>query len=160
MEHIDIKEIILEQFEHDSFCKYDIVIRHMFVTEYFHQGKPEDFSHKLYSLLAKASDTKDRTKRFIRLIESFEEKGFDSSYPLEISKDYHVCGGTHRLALCLYMSINQIPFVSNESCKRKKRRFNKKWLKKNGFSKHMKTIEFVKNLMLRKIGIINGKDSS
>ena len=35
-----------------------------------------------------------------------------------------------------------------------------KWLKDNGFSKHIEKIECAKNLIFDKIGITNGKDSS
>ena len=153
MRHINVKEILSNQFENGKFCKYDIIIRYMFIREYYRKNKPELFRHKLYSILAKARDTKDRSKKFLRLIQSFEENGFDESYPIEMSGNFYICGATHRVALCLYFGIEEVPYKINDSCKRKRRRFTKSWLKKNGFKKHIESIEKTKNKLFKKLGI-------
>jgi len=154
MNYIDLKTILKNQYEKGKFCKYDIIIRYLFVKEFYKQNKPDDFKYKLYSKLSAARGIKDRSKRFIKLIDSFEKKGYDKKYPLEFSKDYHICGGTHRIAICLYLDINEIPFIKNESCKRKRRRFNKKWLEDNGFQNNMQVINRAKNKLFKTIGIV------
>ena len=154
MEYVDLGFLLSQQFESGKFCKYDIIIRYMFVEEYFKQNQPENFNYKLYSRLALARDTKDRSKRFIGLIKSFENNGFGIEYPpIEFSRDYYVCGATHRIALCLHFGISKIPYKYNEKCKRKKRRFNKRWLKDNGFSKYIKKIEKTRKKLFNQLSI-------
>lgn len=144
---------MIGQFEKGKFGKYDIIIRYLFVKKYYNTGQKDNFKYNLYSLLAMANTTKDRTKSFILLIKSFNEYGYDEKYPLMISDDLYICGGTHRLGICIHMGISEIPYVINNLCKRKKRRFTKTWLKTNGFRGRMSRINKAKKELFSKVGI-------
>jgi hypothetical protein len=154
MKLVDLRFLLSKQFESGKFCKYDIIIRYMFIKAYYKNGEPENFKYKPYSRLALSRDTKDRSKKFVKLIKSFEKDGFGEEYPpIEFSQNHFICGATHRIALCLYFGISKIPYKYNEKCKRKKRRFNKIWLKDNGFSQYVNKIEKTKNEIFKKLGI-------
>lgn len=153
MKYIKIKDLILGQIKKGKFCKYDILIRYLFVKKYYKTGKKITFHYNLYSKLAMANHTKDRTKSFIRLIKSFEMKGYDENYPLIISDDLHICGGTHRIAICLYMGIKIIPRILNNICKRKRRKFTKEWLKNNGFIPNMSRLNKERKELFRHLDI-------
>ena len=146
--------LLSKQFENGEFAKYDMIIRYLFVKKYIVKGKGKKLAYGLYAKLARASTTKNRKKSFIRLINSFNENGYDENFPLEISKDYHICGGTHRFAICLYLGINKIPYIRKNTCRSKTRKFTKTWLMSNGFTEgNILQIEKIKKKVFKKYGI-------
>ncbi|HUU88495.1 MAG TPA: hypothetical protein VMX17_12190 [Candidatus Glassbacteria bacterium] len=153
MKYISVKDLILGQFEKGKFRKYDILIRYLFVKKYYGTGQKDNFKYNLYSQLAMVHGTKDRTKSFIRLIKSFSIHGYDDKYPLTISDDLHICGGTHRIGICLHLGISEVPYITKNVCRRKRRRFTKSWLKENGFKERMSRISRAKKELFKDIGI-------
>jgi len=155
MKYINIKTLLSKQFEKGEFAKYDIIIRYWFVKKYTAKGKGKKMAYGLYAKLARASHTKNRRRAFVRLIKSIKDNGYNEDYPLGMSKDYHVCGGTHRLGICLSFGINKIPYVRKKACEDKTRKFTRQWLFDNGFSPDdVEQIEKVKMKVFKKLGII------
>ena len=100
MKMVSVKNIILGQFKNDKFLRYDLAIKYLFIKKYYKKNKPEKFQYKLYDLLYLTKKSKKRPNgvsaehirreydKFMPLINSFEEKGYDSSYPLFMNDKY------------------------------------------------------------------------
>ena len=126
------------------------------MERYFKQNKPEKFKYKLYDQLYKGISKHKRVKDedFISLIASFEEKGYDNEFPISVGKkEGYLCGGSHRIACCLWFGIDEIPIVVHRKCKRKPERYSSNWMKSHGFQNDMAEIKKVKKMVFKKIGI-------
>ena len=94
----------------------DVIVRILAIENYY--GK-NDFGFSLYNRMQQTrvannpkipKERADNQERFIKLIESFEQKGFDSNFPIELNKKLEVLDGAHRLALAVYHRIPEIPY--------------------------------------------------
>jgi len=83
-------------------------------------------------------------EKFISLINSFKENGFNDEYPLELNKDYEVFEGSHRLACALYFNIEKVPVVFNEKLWELKYDYSPNWFKNNGLEEHIMILEKMK----------------
>lgn len=104
----------------DNMNASDIIIRYMFIEHYY--GKPNN-GLELYSTMQRTrvkynkhvpKYRDDNGKRFVQLIKSFEKKGYDSNYPIQLNKYFVVFDGCHRLALALYHNIEEVDVCFNE----------------------------------------------
>jgi len=152
---ISVKEILENSFENEVFLRYDLVIKYMFIDTFMKKKKlKKKFERfKLYHLLYLDKSPESAVKhhrRFIPIIKSFAEKGYDMMYPLHMSRQYHLQGGSHRLSCCLWFDIYEVPIVFIEGgWTDRKRRYTKKWMKKHKFRNHIKKIDAVKNQILK-----------
>ena len=156
MEWISTKKLMKKQFFNGKFWRYDVIVKYMFIEEFYKQDNLDDFTFglydKLYLGISKAKRIK--TDDFIPLIYSFEEKGYDSDWPISVGKkEYYLCGGSHRFALALWHDISSIPIELHPKCKRKPDRFSGKWMKKHDFEDDMPKIRKVRNKIFDKLGI-------
>ena len=56
------------------------------------------------------ADHADYQDEFIKLIRSFEN-GYDYRYPIILNRHRELLDGSHRLSLCLYNNISQVPVL-------------------------------------------------
>ena len=112
--------------------RIDIFIRILFIEWYY---KKNDYGDRLYKQMREISNLNHKMwkERFIKLIQSFEENGFDKTKPLQITNNYRLCNdGAHRLACIIYFNITNVPVQINYT-----RKINfcdwygEKWLKEN-----------------------------
>ena len=91
--------------------RIDILIRILFIEWYY---KKNDYGDRLYTRTRETGKTDPEMwkKRFIELIKSFEENGFNKKNPLKITNDYSLYNdGAHRLACIIYFKIIKIPVL-------------------------------------------------
>ena len=156
MNIINIKELFEKQFVGGKFARYDIVLRYVFIQKYYESNKADNFKYKPYNKLLKIRNRDYNAKKFIKIINSFEEYKYRDEYPIVLDSNNIMRNGGHRLACCLWFGINDIPYRINKK-KKGKRIFTKTWMIDNGFSKYMDMFDCVKNkLFLKMEGADNG----
>jgi hypothetical protein len=153
IEKCNTKEYISHQTINGKFSRYDLIVKYMFVEEYFKQGKLDNFKYKLYSKIIATRDREAQPWKFIKLIKSFENVGFDDQYHLYMTRDYITGGGKHRIALCLWFNIPEFPVIFREHYRNKKRNYTEKKMIKYGFKKYMPDIEKNRKNIFNKLGI-------
>ena len=157
--YINIADFLSRQFNKDGFYRYDLMVRYLFIKRFYSLNKPDNFTHDLYGKFYKQRKVKERSKKFIRIINSFEEKGFSEEYKpyMIMNEKYKMCGGNHRTACCLWFDIRKIPvYVSDDFysvCKVKKRQWNKKWLISHDLKNYIPKLEKVRIKIFKKLGI-------
>lgn len=55
--------------------------------------------------------TQDYLEAAVQLFESMDEKGYDTSWPVEVDRNGELLGGAHRLACAIALEIPHIPVV-------------------------------------------------
>jgi hypothetical protein len=146
---IKIKDLLGKQFKKDNFLRYDVIIRYLFIEQYYYEKKPNDFNDDLYMRLAKARGKSGKRDSFIEMINSFEKNGFLDKYPLVIKPNFCMCGGGHRLACCFWFDIDEVPIHIHKSSNNKVL-FTKKWLLSKGFEDVMPMLDEVKEFLFTK----------
>lgn len=107
---INTTELLMCQYKEGLFNRYDIVVRLLAIEEYY--GK-NNYGFSLYERMQsqRAQDMsygKISMQRFIKLIESYEKKGYKENSELIIDEKLHLVDGSHRLALALYFGVTRL----------------------------------------------------
>lgn len=137
----------------------DLIIKLLAIDNYL---KKNDYGFDLYKEMQyvrmntnKEIPIKDRQweKEFKDLIKSFENNGYINQYPVELSKDFKVFNGSHRLCCALAFNIEKIPVKFTEKyIDRIWHDYSIKWFKNNELSKDEKYInqkyDELKNIIL------------
>lgn len=103
-EWISIKKIMKQQLEN-----YGIAIRWAAIEDYY--GKSPGGLALYKKAMALHSDNgtvEERTKQFIRLIQTWNHIGYLEEYQISLDKNYKVIDGEHRLTLALYHNQEKI----------------------------------------------------
>jgi len=148
-----LRDYFSHQVIDNGFSRYDIIIRYMFVREYYRVGSPNKLQYPLYEKLIKTRGRFAKSSKFIDLIRSFERKGYDPKYPIMMSNEYINSGGTHRIAICLHMKIYEIPVIFNDHYKDKWRDFSGERLVDYGMEKYVEECVRTKQLIFKRLGI-------
>lgn len=94
----------------------DILVRMLAIDNYYQKN---DFGFQLYNTMQRLrcklnpnapADHADYQDEFIKLIRSFEN-GYDYRYPIILNRHRELLDGSHRLSLCLYNNISQVPVL-------------------------------------------------
>ena len=152
MDTISIKKLLSKQFKKNNFCRYDIVLRYLFIEGFYKSGESSEFDYEPYDLMLKGRGRKYDPRDFMRIIKSFEKYGFNKEYPIVLDSEKIMRNGAHRVACCLWFNIDKIPFRINE---RKEGRlvFNTKWMSKHGLEDQLPLLEKTKSKLFKKIGL-------
>lgn len=132
---------LLKKMMCDNEFSYDVYFRMAVIEEYFNNN------NQIWDLYDNMQFTRanlirfvpkhmiNHKDKFIELINSIKDNGFDSESPLLVNKDYMVIDGAHRMACALYFNIDDvfikttdeyINFIPNE--------YTKKWFEENNLS--------------------------
>lgn len=125
----------------------DLIIKLLAIDNYF---KKNDYGFDLYEKMQYTRiktnkeilvKNKQWKKEFKDLIKSFKENGYINQYPVELSKDFKVFNGSHRLCCALSFNIEKIPVKFSETyIDRIWYDYSIEWFKNNGLSKAEKYI--------------------
>lgn len=94
----------------------DILVRMLAIDDFYNKN---DFGFRFYNEMQRircALNSKipinyaDHQEDFIKLINSMI-KGYNYNYPIILNKNKELLDGSHRLSLCLYYDIKQIPVI-------------------------------------------------
>lgn len=152
---ISTADLMKKQFFMGKFWRYDVVVKYMFINSFYQHNKTTNFDYTLYEKLYKGISKNKRVKAedFVPLILSFEKNGYDKNYPISVGrKGKYLCGGSHRLACCLWFKIERIPIVIHSTCTRKAERFSGVWMRKKGFLDSMREIKKIKREIFDNLG--------
>ena len=153
MQKINIGKLLSKQFKDGRFQRYDAIAKYLFIDEFMADGCKDDFEFDLYKDMAEARGRKGKRKSFIKVIKSFLKDGFISDYPLIVKANFYMCGGSHRLACCMWFDIKEIPMQFHDGDKNKKELFSELWIKNNGINKYWDKIEKTKNILFEKFKV-------
>ena len=87
-------------------------LRYVAVEEYY--GK-NDFGMTLYKTANRWENEKalqEDLDRFYALIQSIEKKGYDMNSSIYVDLDGNCFNGTHRLALCVWFGVKEMPVMT------------------------------------------------
>jgi hypothetical protein len=148
-----LRDYFSHQMIDNGFARYDILIRYLFVKEYYAVGCPNKLVFPPYEKLIKTRGRMAKSSKFVDLIRSFERKGYDPKYPIMMSRGYINSGGTHRIAICLYKKIHEIPIIFNDHYKDKWRDFSAERLVDYGLEKYIEILIKTKLKIFKQLGI-------
>lgn len=102
---INTAELFISQNRDRDFQRYDIVVRYLFIEEYF--GK-NDIGFKLYEKMQKAREGKSFDPlcldKFEDLIKSYSENGYEDKSEILLGNSLQLIDGSHRIAASLYFN--------------------------------------------------------
>ena len=135
---------------HDDYYNAQILIKLLAIDCYY--GK-NDFGFDWYNEMqykrVMSSSRIDKRMAFHEseyreLIKSYEEKGYDSKYPIVVNKNLDLFDGAHRLALALYFNTQEVPIkIDEKSYDLEPHDYSFKWFEDNDMG-------YVKKMSLRK----------
>ena len=156
---IHMKDFLSCQFKGDKFYRYDLMVRYLFIRNFYKHECPMRFKDPIYSQFYKHKRVLARSQKFINIIKSFEKLGFSEEYKpyMIMNKEYKMCGGNHRTACCLWFKIDEIPVYIPEKfydvCKVKKRCWDKKWLISHGLKDKIPLLDEIKKEIFDRLEI-------
>ena len=153
MQKINIGKLLSKQFKDGQFQRYDAIAKYLFIDGFMANGCKDNFKFDLYKDMAMARGRKGKRKSFIKIINSFLKDGFISDYPLIVKSNFYMCGGSHRLACCMWLDINDIPMKFHDGTKKKKDLFSEAWIKSNGLDQYWDQLEKTKNILFEKFKV-------
>ena len=121
--------------------RLDIIIKYLFIKKYFEMATPDTLNYKPYNKIIQDRNRKPYPERYVSLIRSFKERGYDEQYPIKMAYNGVMSGYSHRLACCLYFGINKIPVIYNNHYKNKIRKYSKKDMSSYNTLKLEKTLK-------------------
>ena len=106
---IDVRELFVSQNRPTDFQRYDIVVRYMFIEQYFEKNI---VGYGLYEKMQKARAGKEYDpaciERYKKLILSIQKNGYEDNSKITVGADLQLIDGSHRIATCLYFNHPEI----------------------------------------------------
>lgn len=144
-----VKEILSKQYRKHRFNRLDIFVRYMCLEEYEETKNTKGYWWQFYKKMQRVrirkiahlnrakfvpGFPKKRIKEFVSIIESFREKGYDwNEKSIRCDKNLELANGSHRIALCLWFGIEEIPIKWPSDSTTPRRGYSGKWFIKSGF---------------------------
>ena len=149
-----VKDLILSQFIDGQCVFYDIAVRLLAIDQYYGKNK---VGYDLYRRMQYVSGF-DWIPRFQRLIQSYEQNGFQDDKPIEVDDKLILMDGAHRLTLALYHNIEILPAVIYQTTR--ERSWNYNWFWEMNYSReeirmiHQRAIEMFNQCKYNYVGVI------
>ncbi len=106
---VDLHKLWQMQYINEKFSRYDIAVRLLAIEEYF--GK-NTFGMSLYKKMqsqrVRLGYGEISKERFVRLIISWEKKGYDPDSEIIVDENFRLIDGAHRLALAIYYRLSYL----------------------------------------------------
>lgn len=133
---IKTNDLFLAQYKNNKFNAVDIAVKYLAIENYYGLN---NYGFELYNRLQYYRINQNWEKRFIKLIESFED-GYDQKSIIDTDLNYSIHDGAHRTALALYKDIPEVKIrLFNTFLYR--REYGIDWLKKYFKESELTTIE-------------------
>ncbi len=105
----NVEELFVSQNRYPDFQRYDIVVRYLFIEQYF--GK-NSIGYSLYEKMQKARAGEGYDARCIEnfesLIKSYSENGYNDKSEITLGENLQLLDGSHRIAAGLYFGCPKI----------------------------------------------------
>lgn len=130
---LSVSDAFFMQFDKQELRRYDVVVRYLAIENYF--GK-NDFGFELYRKMQDARIApgygESAERQFRELIGSYVSQGYDCNSCITVDKNLSLIDGSHRLALHLYMGIENIRVLVVPAAKPVD--YTVDWFFQNGFT--------------------------
>lgn len=132
---------IFQNSMHDNLNISDVIIRILAIENFY---KKNNFGFEIYNLMQKTrvkfnpnipKYRADNQDQFINLIKSFEKKGYDEKFPIQLNKDLELLDGSHRLSLSVFHKLNSIPYYIPNDKRNVKVDYSIEWFSSHSLSK-------------------------
>ena len=143
MELIKVKKILDSEIVNGYFNRVDVIVRYMYI-EFFlgetHKVNPYELYKKMcikrmgHTHARNEDEVTEFVMKFNSLIESVYQNGFFKNSAIELSNSAtnKLVDGSHRIAIALYMGLEDIPFTYRNSDWNVEYGFD--WFMKNDFT--------------------------
>ena len=131
---IDVRQLFWNEYDDiNGFNRYDMIVRLLAIENYYQLN---DYGYDLYKKMqAKRQPGADIDRylaTFIRLIQSYNNSGYDNSSEIQLDKYNKLYDGSHRMALAFFhkqyvISCQVLPIVANVF-------YGLRWFKDNDFN--------------------------
>lgn len=105
----DARELFFQE-NKSGFNRYDIIVRYLAIENYYGQNS---YGFSLYKRMQAARINENWVEssfnRFIKLIKSYDNNGYDMSSEIELDKKLKLIDGSHRVSLALFHKQYRIP---------------------------------------------------
>lgn len=98
----DVRTLLLVHYNDGSFNRYDVIIRLLAIEQIYGLNEYGFSLYEKMSLNLPSISLSTRVSNFIKLIQSYEENGYDKNSYILIDRKYDLVDGSHRIALALY----------------------------------------------------------
>ena len=130
LEFTNIFHFMKCNYVNNVFNRMDVFIRKNAIENYI---SDKNFNFKLYNeMQMKRIGNKTCHLKFKQLIDSLEQNGFSTNFPILYNDNYILRDGSHRLSYCLYKNILFIP--TKMTSNRIGGPYSLEWFKKTQFS--------------------------
>lgn len=109
---VNLKDFLRSQYIDSELNRVDVLVRYHSIKEY---SKNNDYDFNLYKKMQRLRVKLDDTKSFKSLFDSFNERGFDETFPISCSVSHGLLNGSHRLALALFHNKDSIPIYVSDT---------------------------------------------
>ena len=94
------------------FVRPDLIIRYLFIEEYFGENTSHINGIALYKKMQdfrrKNSSGDEMIERFTKVIKSYQQNGHMASHPVEVDRNLFIRDGSHRTAAAMYLGLDEI----------------------------------------------------
>lgn len=130
---IAVSDIYIANCQGKQLLRWDVAVKLLAIENYY--GK-NDFGFDLYAKMQNARAGFDRAEEakenFVKLIRSWEERGYDPKSCIYVDNDLTLQNGAHRLAMAIY---HGMPYINAYTLHRDKPKdFGEKFFASSGFS--------------------------
>lgn len=106
---IDLRELLVQQYEGSEFNRYDIIVRLLAVENYYKKNDfGFDFYRKMQDYRVRLGYAEMAEKRFEKLINSVADCGYDTDSEIIVDRNLKLIDGSHRIALAIYHNISKV----------------------------------------------------
>lgn len=84
---------------------FHIFAEYAYANAFIKNDKNLDFWRKIYLDIQKYYNLNNSIETFNSLIQSIQEHGFDSNYPIPVDTNYHIIDGSHRLSISMALGV-------------------------------------------------------
>lgn len=137
---IDVRELFFKQYMDGKFNRFDIIVKVLAAENYYQMN---EYGFELYKKMQEARIREGYSdisvKRFKTLIQSFEQRGYDSASEIIVDSNLRLINGAHRLALAVYYKTPDVKIRVNRSIRDIK--FDMEWFQQYFCAEECKILE-------------------
>ena len=112
---LNLEDLLGLQKNAKGFKRLDFVVRYLAILEYHGKGNGTINGIELYCKMQERRSGKKNLRfaerRLIKLINSYEQKGYDQKEAIILDKNLQLIDGSHRLAMAIYYNIRDVNVV-------------------------------------------------
>ena len=129
----NVQELFMQQNKKNGYSRMDIIVRYLAIENYYGiNGYGFELYRKMQDKRIEQGYSELALEKFIQLIKSFQEQGYDKKSEILLDKNLKLLDGSHRIACALYFGIDKLACKVYEEAIEVS--YGMEWFIKNGFT--------------------------